>query len=656
MSVSFPPLHRVRAGRRLLLVFGVAIVAPGLALGALGIKALLQESRISQRQIQETLAAAAEKAAAHLESELKEWQQAADEIARSGVTDPSLWPERVRHAVTGGGAVVLIGLRDRLQVIPAANLLYDLSQPAADNDVALAPSPQRTKVEAVELVEKRYDAAAALYEKRLAEAKPAERAAILNGLARTLRKAGRVEEAIRVYRLLETERPAQIGSLPSDLIAIHALASVQLGSDRLEGAFRLYRGLVEGRWRLAKPSYAFYAAWARDLLSETDQFQPLADEEREKLLFTRAAEQFLDQPRSLLAGDDDISFAFWRMEPRAAIVLSGRFVREHFLTGLAPALSYSIETPQGQRLAGEASPSGQWSAASLVQSGDAQLRIRVWPQDATALAAGIERRKNLYLGMLATVLALLTFGSYFTVRTLKSELAVAQMKSEFISAVSHEFRSPLAGINQLGEMLRDGRVEDEMRRREYYEMIVTETARLRRLVENILDFSRMEEGRKQYRFEPLEPSGWLRELTDDFRAQVTATGFSIETAIPAELPAIVGDREALTTAVHNLLDNAVKYSSQAKSVQVEAETDRRVLRISVRDHGVGIRAEDRPRIFEKFYRGGGELARHVKGVGLGLNLVQHIVAAHGGTIDVQTAEGEGSTFTIHLNHGPHPVS
>ena len=162
--------------------------------------------------------------------------------------------------------------------------------------------------------------------------------------------------------------------------------------------------------------------------------------------------------------------------------------------------------------------------------------------------------------MVASVLALLAFGGYFTIRTVQSELAVSQLKSDFISTVSHEFRSPLAGINQLGEMLRDGRVTDERRRREYYDMIVAETARLRRLVENILDFSRMEEGQKQYRLEPLDPSEWLRELTDDFRAQVAAAGFSIESSIPAELPAILGDREALSTAVHNLLDNAVKYS------------------------------------------------------------------------------------------------
>jgi signal transduction histidine kinase len=250
--------------------------------------------------------------------------------------------------------------------------------------------------------------------------------------------------------------------------------------------------------------------------------------------------------------------------------------------------------------------------------------------------------------MFAIVVVLLGFGGYLMVRTLKTELAMAQIKSDFVSTVSHEFRSPLAGINQLGEMLRDGRVENPGRRQEYYDMIVSETQRLRRLVENILDFSRMEDGRKHYRFERLDCADWLRELAQDFQDEVAGRGFAIETTIPKQLPEIIADRETLTTAVHNLLDNVVKYSRDWSTVHLEASTDGERLSISIRDRGVGIQAADRPHIFEKFYRGHGEYTAQVKGVGLGLNLVQHIVSAHGGTVDFQSKEGEGTTFTIHL--------
>ena len=183
-------------------------------------------------------------------------------------------------------------------------------------------------------------------------------------------------------------------------------------------------------------------------------------------------------------------------------------------------------------------------------------------------------------------------------------------------------------------------------------MIVTESQRLRRLVENVLDFARMEDGRKQYRFEAVDSAGWLREVAGDFQAQVAPRGFSVETDIPSDLPPIVVDRENLATAVTNLLDNAVKYSPESRTVRLEAQANGEGISIAVRDRGIGIGEEDRPRIFDKFYRGGGELSREVKGVGLGLNLVHHIVSAHDGTVDVESRQGEGSTFTIRLKAAP----
>jgi signal transduction histidine kinase len=172
----------------------------------------------------------------------------------------------------------------------------------------------------------------------------------------------------------------------------------------------------------------------------------------------------------------------------------------------------TLSTPGGQILAGEAASGREPAGAYRLESASFPLRLQVRSKDPAALYAGVTRRQNLYLAMLAVLVLLLGFGGYFTIQALRNELAVAQMKSDFVSTVSHEFRSPLAGINQLGEMLRDGRVEDENRRQEYYGMIVAESQRLRRLVENVLDFARMEDGRKQYRFEAVEPAGWLREI------------------------------------------------------------------------------------------------------------------------------------------------
>jgi signal transduction histidine kinase len=649
MPNEIAPRRPRPAARRLLLIFAATILVPGVSLGILGLRRLTQERRDAERQVRERLDAVAENMGRRMELELKDWQQVAADLARSGSTDPALWPERVRTAVSRPGAgVVLLGSRERAQALPVGQLLFELSATSED----VRPSEKAAlfdEAESLEVRSKQYDRAIALYRQLLASRESGERARVLHLLARTLNKAGRVDEAVQTFHLLEQEPPIRIVSLPSDLLALFAIASLEGEPKRANDALRLYQGLVAGRWRLDRVFYEFYSMQARDWIPQNAETARLIAEEHKKLALSLAAERFVASPRSLAVDNGIATLAFSHPEPFAAILVTLPAILEGLLPGTDRSdLQFTLLSPDGQTLAGEPAVEGQSLGTYMVQNAALPIRLQFRPKDPASLYAGVNRQQNLYLAMLAVLVALLAFGGYFTVRTLRTEIAIAQMKSDFVSTVSHEFRSPLAGINQLGEMLRDGRVPDEGRRQEYYGMIVAETQRLRRLVENVLDFARMEDGRKQYRFEPVEPAGWLMEVADDFRAQMAGRGFAIEARIPSELPVIVGDRETLTTAVHNLLDNAVKYSGNSKAVRLEASADSEGLSISVCDRGVGIREEDRPRLFEKFYRGGGEVARQVKGVGLGLNLVHHIVVAHGGTIDVDSREGEGSTFTIHL--------
>jgi signal transduction histidine kinase len=279
---------------------------------------------------------------------------------------------------------------------------------------------------------------------------------------------------------------------------------------------------------------------------------------------------------------------------------------------------------------------------------DTPWLLQVWPGRPEAIYADIRQRQALSVAMLGFVAVLLAFGSYITVRIVRRELEIARLRADFVSTVSHEFRSPLTGIRQLGGMLLDGRVTDPVKQRGYFRMIVQESDRLARLVENILDFSRMEEGRREYRFEPLDLTPWLRKLAADFEAEIAVTGAGVEADIPDGLPAISADREALGSAVRNLLDNAVKYSPGAKTVWLDTLAEGGEIRIAVRDRGVGISEQDRKHIFDRFYRADGEISKRVKGAGLGLSLVRYIVTAHGGTVECQSRVDEGSTFTIRL--------
>jgi signal transduction histidine kinase len=223
------------------------------------------------------------------------------------------------------------------------------------------------------------------------------------------------------------------------------------------------------------------------------------------------------------------------------------------------------------------------------------------------------------------------------------------MKTDFVSNVSHELRTPLSSIRVFGEFLKLGRVKEQEKICEYGEYIETESRRLTQLINNILDFSKIESGRKTYQFERANVAELIGETLKTFDVQLKQQGFSIIFETPrAPLPQTIVDTDALAQAFINLLDNAVKYSGEAKQIHVLLGQQGDFVTISVRDHGVGIPREEQSKIFEKFYRVSTGLVHDVKGSGLGLSLVAHIVKAHHGRVTVESEQGHGSTFTIHL--------
>lgn len=222
------------------------------------------------------------------------------------------------------------------------------------------------------------------------------------------------------------------------------------------------------------------------------------------------------------------------------------------------------------------------------------------------------------------------------------------MQSDFVSAVSHEFRSPLTSMRQLSEILAEGRVPNNERRQMYYDTLVRETARLQRLVEALLNFGRMEAGARQYRFEELDAATLVHHVAAEFEGQISGQGRHIELRGDRSHCRIEGDPEAISVALRNLVDNALKYSPNYPTVWVEWGLENHFVAIRVRDRGPGIAAAERKAIFRKFVRGTAAAAANVKGSGVGLAMVRHIVAAHGGDIRVESQPGEGSTFTMLL--------
>ena len=251
-------------------------------------------------------------------------------------------------------------------------------------------------------------------------------------------------------------------------------------------------------------------------------------------------------------------------------------------------------------------------------------------------------------GATVLVLVFLLGGIALTIRATDREARLAQAKSNFVANVSHELKTPLSLLSLFSEILELGRVKNEEKKIEYYRIIRHESLRLNKMIDNILDFSKIEAGRKTYNFADGNMAEVIENVLSSYRYQIFNSGFDVQTNLKPDLPPVSIDRDAMAQAISNLLDNAIKYSGEVKQLSITTETVQSDLSIEIADHGVGIPRAEQAKIFEKFYRVGNGLVHDVKGSGLGLSLVKHIIEAHRGTISVESDVGKGTRFTILL--------
>jgi signal transduction histidine kinase len=292
-------------------------------------------------------------------------------------------------------------------------------------------------------------------------------------------------------------------------------------------------------------------------------------------------------------------------------------------------------------------------------------RVRITYANASGFAWS-KRILGLQTVLLALASGLVVLGTLFTIRFSLRQMELSRLKSHFVSNITHELKTPLAAIRLYTETLQQGRVHDRIEANRFLSIIHKETVRLTALINNILDFARIEDGRRRYTFAPASVGDVVREVADAYSIQLRESGCALNLDIQPDLPQLRIDRDAIGQAVLNLLDNAVKYSRDDKRIGVtvavaEGRVDgddtaaaaagtaaQRAVVIRVHDRGVGIPIADQKRIFEAFYRVEKGLQHDIKGSGLGLAVVQHIAEAHGGGVTVESRPGEGSTFTLRL--------
>ena len=294
-------------------------------------------------------------------------------------------------------------------------------------------------------------------------------------------------------------------------------------------------------------------------------------------------------------------------------------------------------------------PNGGSAYTAILDFGFGELILNLIEVDPYWIARKISELRNWYFNIIIVVLLAVTLGLMSLWHNARAQLRLAQKKDDFISAVSHELRTPLTSIRMYSEMLEKNWVKSKDKVSEYYKNMRAESERLSRLIENVLDFSRIQRGRKKYAFNLGDMNACIADVVEMMRPYATQNGFSIETQL-GELGQTAFDSDAVTQIVVNLLDNAVKYArnSEDKTITVRTKSDGQFILIEVEDHGPGVPHRQRRKIFEEFYRLGAEATRETTGTGLGLALVKKFAQAHNGFVEILGARPSGAIFRVGL--------
>lgn len=668
-----------RASRRLA-VGVVSIVLPGLVLGYVGVRSLADRSNGLRTTYTATTALVRDRLVAELtrlESELA-----------TGLARRSLQPDDA-----DAGKAWLRNLSDANQWLVDPFLLHtdggvittDLSAGrsrvaegrAADPLVALPKLASIIRdAELAEFVDVQLDRALLKYRQALGAAtSDSARGLVLMRIGRTLFKLRRFDEGIAQYQTVAALAPEVVDSHGRPA-AVNALMEIADGLDTLGRAgekppyqHRLLQLIVEHPWN-AEEGYGYYLGRAVESTpASAERLRARADE------LTRAAAniQWIDReirPRM----DDDLKRGVWTEttvhhfaaerddQPTtiSAALLSeiagdsrrivlGYQIRPGYIAG--PLLASVLKTVD---LGGQINvqvirdPTGAPLALADLETVLPGWRVGVFHRDGRSLDQLIAREGWIYGSLIVGLIGVLIAGITLTMRASAREAELSRLKTDFVSNVSHELKTPLALIRMFGETLESGIVTDEARRQEFYGIIRRESDRLTHLINNVLDVAKIDAGTKQYTLAPGDAVAVVREVIEAYSPLLDRLGFSVDANLPVSPMIVSMDRDAIAQALVNLFQNAIKYSGEMKKVSVSVVTESGMLRLSVADRGVGIASANIARIFDKHYRVRTNGPASLAGSGLGLSIVKHAIEAHGGRVEVESAPGHGSAFTLLL--------
>ena len=625
---------RSSSSRRLTVVFLAVFVPAAVALVWLGLRLLEQDRQLFAQRDIERHDAAADAVVRVLSQTLAAAEQALD----TGTDVP--------------GTVRIEAFAQGMSVAPG-NAVAWIARPVPGRPI---PEEPFREAEALEY-QGQAAVAAGIYDRLRRASDDRIRAGALLRAARVARRRQAYDLAAARYRELERIESAEHAGMPVSLLASRALCDLFLergNHDALTSkAADLEQMFFAGRWALDRDNWELVHAdlrrWGRPRIPTAEQ-----------LAVSAATASLLDlQPRAssgrLVIGEGDTSVTLlWKRTPASVAAIALPLPRVRSLLdavvsgGHSRLIAIALLDPEGRLIAGaqlDNAPAVRRAAA--VTSLPWTVVVARGPEWGTP--SEFESRRRIFAAGLAALGLLLACGAYVLWRLIQRELAVARLQTEFVSAVSHEFRTPVTSLRHVIELLQEDDNLTHDRRASFYGVLSRSTERLHRLVESLLDFARMEGGRRPYDLLPVPVEEFVRAMATEFARDQAARGYEIRVEVAAGIPPrIDADAAALGHALWNLLDNAVKYSPDAPEIAVTVRPHPAGVAIAVSDRGIGVSAAERSDIFFKFVRGEKATRLGIKGTGVGLAMVMHIVRAHRGTVELDSEEGKGSTFRIVL--------
>jgi len=695
--------------RRAVIIFAATIFLLGIILAIFAIREAEREKLIREREIEEDQQRSAELIVNQVNAAIA---MAEGRIARlvrdSQIQSNEKVLAEVCKRIKEDEEIVneIFLIKEKGEVIfPLVKPLFILTgEEIRERLVEIEADPLLKTAEISEFKTKNYSQAIKSYQEVMdATSDRASRALLMNCIGRCYTKSRKHPEAVEAYQNILKESPSEVTSdgIPLGIIAQYQIGSIYWENGKKikadEAFFELYNGLLESRWPLTKTQFHFYRNKVKAMLKTSTadininetrggeslmkKWNELERLEEEKLRRMNTIENLTQKVIPLIETKRPLPIApsgrFHHLSEtigKELYLVSYTPINENTVFGiridsdvlaeklLPPILDklplrkewhIQVKDELGNTLIGEdvtnlKAPIPHLAFSRSFEENFPPWKINIFQSELGLAQRQFNLRRNIYILSVAVVVLAILFGGFLAIKSTAKELELAKLKSEFVSTVSHELRTPLTSIRYLTELLQRGRVQGEDKKHQYYETITRESGRLSILIENILDFSTIEAGMKEYKFEETDIAELAKDVASRFEEQVDRKEFIITSEIKNQMPKVLADREAISRALFNLLDNALKYSGKVRNVFLRAWAEEESVFLEVEDEGIGISKEEQKKIFEKFYRCDNARESDTKGSGIGLTLVAHIVKAHRGEVMLESDEGKGTKVTIKL--------